>query len=79
MGGCKLRGWCGFAGLAIGFFLGWLVFLSVYSVFFFSSCGSFLYTPVYFWELCSLLLNILLLLIKREKKNIVRCLGKHSD
>ena len=32
MGGCKLRGWCSFVGLAIGFFLGWLVFLFVCSV-----------------------------------------------
>ena len=49
MGGCKLRGWCGFAGLALGC-LGWLVFWFVSSIgaflsFFLSPCGSFLYTP----------------------------------
>ena len=44
MGGCKLRGWCGFACLALGF-LGWLVLRSACSDFFLSPCGSFLYTP----------------------------------
>ena len=53
------------------FFLGWLVFLSVCSVFFFfffnfSLWFLFVYPLVYFWEPCSLLLNILLLLIKKN-------------
>ena len=57
MGGCKLRGWCGFAGLALGF-LCWLVFWSVSSTgaflsFFLSPSDSFLYT------LCILLAALL--------------------
>ena len=47
MGGCKLRGWCGFDSLALGF-LGWWVFWLVNSATgasLSSPCGSFLYTP----------------------------------
>ena len=49
MGGCKLRGWCGIVGLALGFlvgrFFGWFVFAAGILLSFFPLSGSFLYTP----------------------------------
>ena len=50
MGGYKLRGWCGFVGLGLGFlvgrFFGWFVFAaSILLSFFFPFYVSFLYTP----------------------------------
>ena len=68
--GRKLRGWCGSVGLALGFwvgrFFGWLVFATGILLSFFPLSSSFLYIPVYFWEPCSLLFNILLLSIKKK-------------
>ena len=54
MGGYKLRGWCGFVGLGLGFlvgrFFGWFVFaasilLSFFFLFLFPFC---IPPPVYF-------------------------------
>ena len=49
MGGYKLRGWCGFVGLALGFlvgrFFGWFVLSASILLSFFPLSGSFLYTP----------------------------------
>ena len=73
MGGYKLRGRCDFTGMAPGF-LGWLVFLvclccvlAVFCAFLFLLVVPLCIPPAYFWGPCSLLLNILLLLIKKKK------------
>ena len=72
MGGRKLRGWCGFVGLALGFlvgrFFGRLVFAAGILLSFFPFLVPFCLPLVYFWKACSLLLNILLILIKKKKK-----------
>ena len=72
MGGCKLRGWCGFVGLALGFlvgrFFGLLVFAAGILLSFFPFLVPFCIPPVYFWEPCYVLFNILLLSIKKKKK-----------
>ena len=75
MGGCKLRGWCGFVGLALGF-LDWLVFWYVSSTgaflsFVLSPCGSFLYTPyILLGTLLSFVQYIAFIDQKKKKKFI---------